>query len=247
MAALMLSGANKDRYGALRNELANQFGFGNDLYPRTPDACLQMMNRRKDGNVARQPCGPPQQHPCDPKPKQEEEALVFAQNSDKKTPGTPKSDAGSKTSSSSGSVSGGRKTRVIICKTCGQQGHASMVCPRKPPAQIHTTVATLPPDDASESSGDGDFTFQMMTQVAEPFVPTPGPRTYAEVLFKQHTTSPSDATILTQSATSLASTLRRMKKQAQSDGHDRFWVEFLPSPSSGRHPRFKLLHSTDLT
>ena len=197
--------------------------------------------------MVRQPRGPPQQHPRDPTPKQEEEALVFAQNSDKKTPGTPKSDAGSKTSSLSGSASGGRKTRVIICKTCGQQGHASMVCPRKPPAQIHTTVATLPPDDASESSGDGDFTFQMMTQVAEPFVPTPGPRTYAEVLFKQHTTSPSDATILTQSATSLASTLRRMKKQAQSDGHDRFWVEFLPSPSSGRHPRFKLLHSTDLT
>ena len=75
-----------------------------------------------------------------------------------------------------------------------------MVCPRKPPAQIHTTVATLPPDDASESSGDGDFTFQMMTQVAEPFVPTPGPRTYADVLLKQH--SPPDATILTQGATS---------------------------------------------
>ena len=77
-----------------------------------------------------------------------------------------------------------------------------MVCPRKPPAQIHTTVTTLPPDDASESSGDGDFTFQMMTQVAKPFVPTPGPRTYAEVLLTQHTTSPPCATVLAQGATS---------------------------------------------
>lgn len=33
LAALMLS-ANKDRYGALRNELANQYGFGDDLYPK---------------------------------------------------------------------------------------------------------------------------------------------------------------------------------------------------------------------
>jgi hypothetical protein len=47
LAALMLSGANRDRYGALRNELANQFGFGNDLYPKTIDQCLTMMNRHK--------------------------------------------------------------------------------------------------------------------------------------------------------------------------------------------------------
>ena len=46
LAALMLSGANRVRYGALRNELANQFGFGNNLYPKTTDQCLTMMNRR---------------------------------------------------------------------------------------------------------------------------------------------------------------------------------------------------------
>ena len=49
LATLMLSGANKDRYGALRNELANQFGFGNDLYPKTPDACLQKMTGADTG------------------------------------------------------------------------------------------------------------------------------------------------------------------------------------------------------
>ena len=61
LAALMLSGANRDRYGALRNELANQFGFSNDLYPKTTDQCLTMMNRRMDG-AARQPRAPRQPH-----------------------------------------------------------------------------------------------------------------------------------------------------------------------------------------
>lgn len=69
---------------------------------------------------------------------------------------------------------------------------------------LKSTLLLLPllPDDASESSGDGDFTFQMMTQVAKPFVPKPGPRTHAEVLLTQHTTSPPIATILAQGATS---------------------------------------------
>ena len=43
LAALILSGANKDRYGTLRNELANQYTFGSDLYPKTTDQCLTMM------------------------------------------------------------------------------------------------------------------------------------------------------------------------------------------------------------
>jgi len=37
LAALFLSSANRYRYGALRNELANQYTFGNDLYPKTTD------------------------------------------------------------------------------------------------------------------------------------------------------------------------------------------------------------------
>jgi len=41
LAALLLSSANRDRYGALSNELANQYTFGNDLYPKTTDQCLQ--------------------------------------------------------------------------------------------------------------------------------------------------------------------------------------------------------------
>jgi hypothetical protein len=84
LAALMLSGANRDRYGALRNELANQYGFGNDLYPKTIDQCLKMMNRWVDAAPTHQPHRPPQQPPREPK--QEEEALFFAQGSDRSAP-----------------------------------------------------------------------------------------------------------------------------------------------------------------
>ncbi len=44
LAGLMLSGANRDRYNILRYELANQYGFGNDLNPKTVDQCLTMQN-----------------------------------------------------------------------------------------------------------------------------------------------------------------------------------------------------------
>jgi hypothetical protein len=97
LAALLLSGANRDRYGALRNELANQYTFGNDLYPKTTDQCLTMMNRRVD-NVLRQPRGPPCQPPAKQPIKNDDEALVFAQGTDKDTPpkGKPKTESSSK-------------------------------------------------------------------------------------------------------------------------------------------------------
>jgi hypothetical protein len=37
LGVLMLSSANRDMYSALKNELANQYGFGNDLYPKSVD------------------------------------------------------------------------------------------------------------------------------------------------------------------------------------------------------------------
>ena len=85
LAALVLSGANRDRYGALRNELANQYTFGNDLYPKTSDQCLTMMNHHVD-NVPRQPRGPPRQPPAEQPIEKDDEALVFAQGTDKDTP-----------------------------------------------------------------------------------------------------------------------------------------------------------------
>ena len=72
------SGANQDCYNALRYELANQYGLGNDLCPKTVDQCLTMLNRRKDA-APRNPRTPQQQCDRNPKPADDGEALVFAQ------------------------------------------------------------------------------------------------------------------------------------------------------------------------
>ena len=157
LAGLMLSGANRDRYNALRYELANQYGFGNDLYPKTVDQCLTMLNRRKDA-APRTPRTP--QPPRDPTPKPaEDEALVFAQGADKSKSSTdkkPRPDSKGSTSSSSMSASGKAMPKItkVYCKNCGKLGHMSTVCPdlKPPPAQIH--AMTSGHDDASESSDD---------------------------------------------------------------------------------------------
>ena len=36
----MLSRANQESYAALKSDLNNQYGFGNDLYPKSPDLCF---------------------------------------------------------------------------------------------------------------------------------------------------------------------------------------------------------------
>ena len=199
LAALFLSGANRERYGPLRNELANQFTFGNDLYPKTVDQCLTMLNRRVD-HLPRTPRGPPRPPPGEQQPPQADEALVFAQDtSTQPKPGKLKGDTPSQTSSSSGSVSRGSKVRMIICKNCGQQGHMSTHCPqRKPPAQVHAIATTT--DDASVSSDDESVI--IMTQTHEAFVPS-SRASHADVVSSTGPppTSPSDAMILSQQAT----------------------------------------------
>jgi hypothetical protein len=81
LAALMLSGANHDRFNKLRNNLQNQYGYGEDRYPKTTEACLSLLNCWK---VSTTPS--PQLHtPCTttpPKP-EEDAALVFAQDATK--------------------------------------------------------------------------------------------------------------------------------------------------------------------
>ncbi len=82
LGCLMLSGANQERYAALKSDLNNQYGFGKDLYPKSPDLCLSLLNRRLDVPLRQ----PRQNFQTPPQVKQEEEALVFAQGaSDKKT------------------------------------------------------------------------------------------------------------------------------------------------------------------
>ena len=130
--------------------MANQYTFGNNLYPKTVDQCLTMMNRQMD-STPRQPHGPPRQPPVEQPTTTEDKALVFAQGTDKTSPGKTKNDSSSKSSSSSGSVSRGSKITTVVCKNCGKQGHVSAVCPRKkPPEQIHAIA--VEPDNALESS-----------------------------------------------------------------------------------------------
>ena len=51
LGCLMLSGTNRDRYGALKADLHNQCGYGKDLYPKSPDQCLTLLNRCTDAST----------------------------------------------------------------------------------------------------------------------------------------------------------------------------------------------------
>ncbi len=80
LGTLMLNGANKEKFGALKTDLSNQYCFGNDLYPKSPDQCLSFLNSCTDVQ-ARSPRNPT---PTVPTPvKQKDLALVFAQGADK--------------------------------------------------------------------------------------------------------------------------------------------------------------------
>jgi hypothetical protein len=135
----------------LKSDLNNQYGFGKDLYPKSPDLCLSLLNRRSDAPL-HQPC---QNFQTPPQVKQEEEALVFAQGtSDKKTPSKSKEDGSTSTSTSLSSTTKSREGITNVkCKKCGKFGHISQYCPKKenPPAQIHAMNAV---DDSSEASDD---------------------------------------------------------------------------------------------
>jgi hypothetical protein len=91
LAALMLSSSNRDKFGPLCMDLKNQFGFGEDQYPKTIDQCLSLLNRwgHTPPASSNSPCipGGAQTSTHDPKP---EEALVFVQGSSSKKPSAKK-------------------------------------------------------------------------------------------------------------------------------------------------------------
>ncbi len=60
LGCLMLGGANRDRYAALKTDLHNQYGYRKDLYPKSLDQCLTLLNQRLDA---------PAQSPCHKEPK----------------------------------------------------------------------------------------------------------------------------------------------------------------------------------
>ena len=167
LGCLMLSSANWDRYAVLKSDLNNQYGFGKDLYPKSPDLCLSLLNRRSDAPLRqpRQVIQTPNQV------KQEEEALVFAQGtSDKKT--KSKEDGSMSTPSSSSSITKSRDSITNVkCKKCGKFGHISQYCPKKeketPPAQIHAMNAVY---DASEASEEESVI--ILTQLHEEYIIT---------------------------------------------------------------------------
>jgi hypothetical protein len=101
-------------------------------------------------NTPRTPRNPPIQPP---KPV-EDKALVFAQDTAKRTPTSSKppyeSPPQSDDNSSRGSKLLSKKPTNVCCKSCGLLGHTSAVCPNtKPLAQVHAMTES---DDASEAS-----------------------------------------------------------------------------------------------
>ncbi len=142
LSALMLSGSNRDKYSPLCMDLKNQFGFGEDCYPKSIDQCLSLLNQwghTLTPASANPPCTPwgSQTPPPDPKP---DEALVFMQGSSSKKFYAKDSKEISSKSSKSSKVS--HHIMNLQCKNCGQLGHTSLECPmltqsKAPPAQIH--------------------------------------------------------------------------------------------------------------
>ena len=44
LAALMLSGANCDRYGELKRSMAENYGTGTSEYPKSPEVVFRILN-----------------------------------------------------------------------------------------------------------------------------------------------------------------------------------------------------------
>ncbi len=145
LGCLMLSGANKDGYVALKSDLNNQYDFKKDLYPKSPNQCLSLLNCCLEAPA----CSPHHHTPAPVPIKQEKEALVLAP--DKKNPSKPKDD-GSKSSSSSSSLTPKPQITNVCCKACGKLGHTLSVCPntKPPPVQIHAMSADGDASDASD-------------------------------------------------------------------------------------------------
>jgi hypothetical protein len=84
LAALMLSGAHRNRLSGLCTDLKNQYGYGDDRYPKTINACLSLLNRWTPSGQQKSLRAPQSSTPNDQnKEKDNDEMLVYAQNANK--------------------------------------------------------------------------------------------------------------------------------------------------------------------
>jgi hypothetical protein len=86
----MLSGAHRQYLGELCTNLKNQFGYGSNHYPKTLDACLSLLNHWTPSNQQKSCIPHTPAVPDQVKDKDEDKALVFAQDT-KYTKQTPHS------------------------------------------------------------------------------------------------------------------------------------------------------------
>jgi hypothetical protein len=132
--------------------LKNQYGYGDDRYPKTINACLLLLNCWTPSGQQQQksPC-PSRGQNNQKKEKDDNKALVFAQNANK--------NSGSATSNAMDDSSATKSVRApyqkkptnVRCHKCNKLGHTSAVCPdSKPPEQVHTISAGI--NDASVAS-----------------------------------------------------------------------------------------------
>jgi len=154
LAALMLSGSNREKFSDLRNDLKNQYGYGEDRYPKTIDQTLSLLNRwlpSSTTRTSRTNATAQVNAGAGATPNQGNEALVFVQDG-KPKPTSPNKTSNDDTSSKSSSSSNSKRITNLRCKACGQLGHMSAVCPnKKPPDQIHAMTEI---DDASIASDE---------------------------------------------------------------------------------------------
>jgi hypothetical protein len=151
LAALMLSGTHRECFGDLRMYLKNQYGYGDDRYPKTLDACLSLLNSWTPSTHHKSPRTPKGTNPVIELAKEEDKALVFAQHTKKPFTSSTAGDDSSLSKSSHSTTP--KKSTNVRCRLCGKLGHTSAVCPdAKPPAQVHAMSADM--DDASVASDD---------------------------------------------------------------------------------------------
>ncbi len=162
LGTLMLSEANKERCGALKNDLSNQYGFGNDLYLKSPIQCFSVLSYCNDATHARSVRTTP---PPAPTPvKQDGEVLVFSQGATRKSTPTLKDEQSSKSLSSSSTLK--QQVTNVCCKSCGKLGTTQVFAPFQVPS--YPNHAMLMVNDDSNTSDEE--TVIILTQMHDKFI-----------------------------------------------------------------------------